>query len=206
MKIGFIGSGFMSGMHADSFAKLPETEIVAVCGSGKSNGAASFAEKFNCKVFSDYKEMFDTVEMDAVVIAIPPSAHCGQAEYAAEKGIHIFFEKPLALDINRAKSMQKAVNDNGVISMVGYHMRFGGAVQKLKNMIEDGSVGKVTMIDATYRANSLHSEWWRDVTKSGGQVFEQAIHLYDMAVNFLGEPVSLSAYLNNICQSNRGMH
>lgn len=199
LRIGFVGSGYMSGMHAESFLKLPDTEIVAVCGSGKGTGAASFGEKFGCQYFDDYIEMFDTVEMDVVVIAIPPYAHCGQTEYAAQKGIHIFLEKPLALDVERAKSMQKAINDNGVISMVGYHMRFGGAVRKLKKMIEDGSAGKVTMIDATYRANALHSEWWRDVTKSGGQVFEQAIHLYDMAYNFLGKPVSLSAYLNKLC-------
>lgn len=80
--------------------------------------------------------MFYTVEMDTVVIAIPPSSYCGQVEYAAEKGIHLFFEKPIALDLNRAKNMQKTVDDQGVISMVVYYMRFGRAFQKLKKMIE----------------------------------------------------------------------
>jgi predicted dehydrogenase len=75
------------------------------------------------------------------------------------------------------------------------------AVKELVKMIGDGTAGIPTLFDGRYDCNSLHSPWWRDRSKSGGQVFEQVIHTYDLAMHFLGEPDTVSALLSNICHT-----
>ena len=83
--------------------------------------------------------------------------------------------------------------------MTGYHMRFGGAVEKLVQLIDSGEAGRPTLFAANYECNSLHTPWWIDVNKCGGQVFEQVIHLYDMAYYIMGKAESVAGYIANLC-------
>ncbi len=66
-------------------------------------------------------------------------------------------------------------------------------------MIDDGTAGVPTLFDGRYEANALHGPWWRDRRKSGGQVFEQVIHLYDLALHFLGRPRVVAGFTTNLC-------
>jgi predicted dehydrogenase len=63
----------------------------------------------------------------------------------------------------------------------------------VRELIESGTCGKPLQYVAAYYCNSLHTEWWRDVTKSGGQLLEQMIHLYDMSRHLLGEAKGVAA-------------
>jgi len=78
-------------------------------------------------------------------------------------------------------------------------MRFGGAVRRLKTMIDNGDAGTPTLFDGRYECNALHGPWWRRRTGSGGQIFEQAIHLYDLALHLFGMPQSVSGHAANLC-------
>lgn len=200
LKIAILGMGNMGRAHAGSIMKMENVELVALC-SNPVDDAKKFAEENNlaCKVFDDGFKMIEEVEMDMIYICLPPFAHNGQLEAAADKGIHIFVEKPIALNLERGRNMLKAVERNRVITQVGYHMRFGSAVKKLKKYMEDGTAGKPTLYMANYECNSLHGPWWRDITKCGGQVFEQVIHLYDMSLYLMGEALSVNGYVANLC-------
>lgn len=187
----------MAGVHAKNLADLPDIHIAGVVGFDKT--AEDFAEKHEgCEVYPDYRSLIDHGNLDAVYITLPPFAHGGEVEYAAEKGVAVFIEKPIALTLERAESMNKAINQYGVISQVGYHMRFGYAVQKLKEMINNKEAGVPSLFDARYQCNSLHVSWWKDIKKSGGQLLEQAIHLYDLSQHLLGEAEAISAFKANI--------
>ena len=105
------------------------------------------------------------------------------------------------MTLEKAKSMAEAVKKAGVKSMVGYMMRYGSAVQKLKGMIDSGEAGAVTLFDARYECNSLHTPWWIHIEKSGGQIFEQIIHLYDLSMYFLGTPKSAVGFKANLCHA-----
>jgi predicted dehydrogenase len=199
IRVGFLGMGYMGTIHAANLQKMPGVQISALC-SAPADHAKEFAEKngLNCGVYEDGFKMLKEAEMDALYICLPPFAHSGQLEEAAEKGIHIFIEKPIALNLQRAKSMVSAVTKARVHTQVGYHMRFGGAVQKFMEMYRSGRTGKITLFSAAYECNSLHGSWWRDLRLCGGQVFEQVIHLYDMAFYMLGKPVSVSGHIANL--------
>jgi predicted dehydrogenase len=77
-------------------------------------------------------------------------------------------------------------------------MRFGAGVRKLKAMIDNGSAGKPTLLAGRYWCNMLGGAWWRDKSKSNGQVYEQVIHIYDLALHLFGEPTSISGLMDNL--------
>jgi len=200
IRIGIVGGGYMASVHAKNLATIENVEIAAICDPFVK--PENLIEAFGIKMYFDnFKKMIDEANVTAIVLTIPPFAHNGEVEYAAEKGVHVFMEKPVALTVDRAKSMADVIKRTGVTSMVGYMMRYGAAVSKLKEMIDSGKAGKVTLFDARYECNSLHTPWWKDKLKSGGQILEQIIHLYDLATHFAGAPKSVVGLTANLCHT-----
>jgi predicted dehydrogenase len=201
LKAGILGAGQMGRRHGTNLLKLDGVQVVAVCDNDRvrAEGLASVLSP-QTKAFDDFPRMLESCELNLLYICLPPFAHEGQLEAAAAKGIHIFIEKPIGIDTLRASLMVEAIRKAGVLSQVGYHMRFTENVAKLKALIDSGEAGKPTLFDARYACNSLHGKsWWMDRTQSGGQVFEQVIHVYDMAMYLLGEPATVAGFLENLC-------
>jgi len=199
IKVAILGMGGMGYAHADQLLKMDDVEIAALCST--SDNAQRFNESRGTAIpiYHDFDRMLEEVALDALYVNIPPYAHCGQIEKAAAKKIAVFTEKPLALTVERSESIARAVQENNVKSMMGYHMRFGGAVQHVKKLMNAGLTGKPTLYSAAYECNSLHSPWWIRKELCGGQVFEQVIHLYDMALYLMGPFDSLCGFVSNIC-------
>ncbi|MBQ2755096.1 MAG: Gfo/Idh/MocA family oxidoreductase [Oscillospiraceae bacterium] len=198
IRVAMLGMGGMGFEHAGNMLKMEDVEIVAMC-SATGGGDRFNAEKgLNIPVYSDFDEMLDKVEMDALYVCLPPFAHNGQIEKAAAKKIAVFTEKPIAINVERAESIAKAVRENGVVSMVGYHMRFGGAVKHVRKLMEEGITGRPIMYTAIYECNSLHTPWWIKRELCGGQVFEQVIHLYDMAYYIMGEVDTVAGFVEKL--------
>jgi predicted dehydrogenase len=194
----------MGRIHAKNLAAAPGVTLAAVC-----DFAAPAAQKLNADiaggaaaVYDNIDRMLDTAKLDALYVCLPPFAHEGQVEKAAARGLHLFIEKPLGLTVARAESITRAVEAAGVVSLVGYHMRHSEPVRRLKGMLDDGSAGKPTMFTGSFICNALHGAWWRDVNRSGGQLFEQAIHIYDLALHLLGQPVFTCGLAENLCHQN----
>jgi predicted dehydrogenase len=94
--------------------------------------------------------------------------------------------------------MVAAVEKAGVVTQVGFMYRFGAVAQRVKALIATGQAGLPGLMSARYFCNSLHSEWWRNKEKSGGQVFEQAIHMIDLMRYLLGDAVTAYSLQNNL--------
>ena len=202
LRIAIAGAGYIASVHARCLRARPDTAIVGVCDLDAAKAAAFIAQHApGATPYSGFAAMLDGCKPDAVYLALPPFANDGQAELAAARGIHLFLEKPIALTSSRASAIAAAVRRAGVVSQVGHHMRFGAAVQRLRAAIGDGSAGRVTLFQAAYRCNSLHGPWWRDRTKSGGQVLEQVIHLYDLARFLCGEAAQAWGLQANLCHA-----
>jgi predicted dehydrogenase len=203
VKAAILGAGNMGKGHAKRL-KEAGAQVVSVC--DKSAAAReNFMTEVNdssIKEYSDFAEMLEKEEIQALFICIPPFAQKGQFEQAAQKGIHIFIEKPIALNTEVGKKMVEAAENNGIITRVGFHMRQGAAVKKLKGLIAEGKAGRPVLFHGDYYCNSLHTPWWRNVDLCGGQIFEQAIHVYDMCRNLMGDPKYAIGLMNNLCHSN----
>lgn len=201
IRVGMLGMGNMGRAHIEQLRKMDDVEVVALCSA--KDGARRYNAEFgtNYPVYDDFLKMLDEVEMDAVYVTLPPYAHDGQIEAAAKKKLAVFTEKPLAITVERAQSIADAVRENCVKSMMGYHMRFGGAVKHVRALMEQGLTGRPTLYSANYECNSLHAPWWIRRELCGGQVFEQIIHLYDMAYFMMGDFDSVTGYVANLCHT-----
>ena len=200
LRTAFIGTGAIANTHARALAAIDDIELVAFT-DVDADRARKFADAHaggKGGVYTDFAEMFERTPLDVVYICLPPFAHTNEVEMAADRGVHYLIEKPIALDAATARRMVEATEKAGVRSQVGFHYRFGEAVETVKGLIADGRAGEPGLFTGRYFCNSLHSAWWRDKSKSGGQVTEQLVHQLDLARHFFGEPVSVFARAANL--------
>jgi len=177
-KVGIIGCGGIAGTHISLLSKMSDVQLVAFCDVVREK-AQDLSSKLGGNVYEDFHKMMGTEKFDVVYICLPPFAHTDEVQVAAEKGINIFIEKPIALTMRLADDMARAVNKSGVRSQVGYLLRFGAGVERAKELIESGKAGDISLVQGRYFCNFIGGPWWRDRTKSGGQLVEQSTHLYD---------------------------
>lgn len=201
LRIGLLGCGGFAHRHARNLQLLGDAvAMVAFCNRTPAK-AADFAARYGTKdaaVFADHRAMLTQTPLDAVIITLPPFAHGDEVALAAERGVHVFIEKPIALRSEDGWRMVEAAERAGIVTQVGFMYRFGTAVETFKALIDDGTAGPVGLMTARYFCNALHAPWWRARDKSGGQFVEQVIHLVDLMRYLMGDPISAYARQANL--------
>jgi len=186
IRIGFVGTGgIATHRHMPALQKIEGVEMVAMCDVAEER-AKQAAETFGGQPFTDYRRMFDTVEMDAVYVCLPPFAHEDAELIAAKKGLHLFAEKPVALTMDKALEIMEAVEKAGVLSAVGYGPRNTAGGRQLKQFLADKTVVLAGMTRYG-RVAGGDTHWWRVMNKSGGALVEQTTHGVDLLLYVLGD-------------------
>ena len=200
LRTAIIGCGRFAGRHAALLAQLDQVELVGFC-NRTIEKAIAYNDTYahgRARVFTDYASMFEELALDLVYICLPPYAHGNEVELACRHGAHFLIEKPIALDMALANRMAAQVADSGVKSQVGFQLRHGAGTLRLKQALQANPPPHGAFMTLAYACNSLHSAWWRERDKSGGQLVEQAIHLLDLTRYFLGEPSEVFAAQANL--------
>jgi predicted dehydrogenase len=201
LRTAILGCGGFAHRHAQNLITLPdEIELAAFCDHHDYN-AREFSDKYTdgkASLFTDPRDMFEKANLDLLVICLPPFAHADEVELAAQHGVHVFMEKPIALSSEHAWQMVEAAEQAGIKTQVGFMFRFGAAIERIKELLASGEVGPAGLMSARYFCNSLHAPWWRDRSKSGGQLVEQVIHMVDLMRYLMGEAVSVYSRQENL--------
>src|SRR4051812_32782400 len=113
LRIGLVGLGTMGRSHLEKEQALGEAKIVAVADVVPA-AVAEMKERYGVGGFSSDREMIDSGQVEAVLIATPHPFHCPIAVYAAERGLHVLSEKPLAVTVAEADRMVAAARQAGV--------------------------------------------------------------------------------------------
>jgi len=187
VRLAFIGSGGVANwQHFDNLEPMDAAEIVAIC-DVDGDSARSAAERFDAGVYTDHRALYEEAELDAVFVCLPPFAHEDQELMAAERGIDLFVEKPLALSAEKAGAIDECIEENGVIAQVGYNWRYSPGLDRARELLRDRTIG---FVDGRWWGGVMGGEghWWRRADRSGGQVVEQATHLFD-AIRYLAGDV-----------------
>lgn len=195
VKIGLMGSGFVSEIHADSLKRVAQAEIYAVASPSKGH-AAAFAQRHGIPhYFTDYRKMLEMDELEMVVLGIPNYLHCQATCDAAAAGKHVVCEKPLCMNLAEADAMIKACAKAGVKLMYAEELCFTPKYVRLKKLVEEGALGKVFMLKQSEKHDGPHSPWFWDVEKSGGGVtLDMGCHAFEFFRWMLGKPKALSVY------------
>ncbi len=185
VKIGFIGAGGNARGHMTRLGDVDEATIVAICDLSEE-AAQDAADEFGGAVYTDYREMLDAAEMDALYVSIPPFAHTDAEILAAEAGLHLFVEKPVVMDVDHGLEILSAIRDAGVLSSVGYQLRLMETSQRIKSYLQDRQVAMIS----SHRWGGLPGvAWWRVMDQSGGQLHEQTTHQVDLMRYLTGHEI-----------------
>ncbi len=188
LKIGFVGCG-INKIHMRNLSAMEGVRLVAFADMEEEK-VRTIAAQYGGQAYTDARAMLDTEKLDALYVAVPPAAH-GLEIQAVQKGIHIFAEKPVAVSMETAQEIAGAIKKAGVISSVGYHLRYKAVTRRAKEILADKAVA---MAVGAWMCDMPRTPWWRQKSLSGGQMVEQATHICDMFRWLVGEVEEVSAF------------
>jgi len=203
LRVAVIGCGNISVMHLDSARALEEADLVAVCDI-KPERAKAAAEKYGTTYYTDYFEMFEKENLDAVHICLPHYIHTKVSIDAFNYGINVISEKPMSIKFEDAVNAVETAEIKGLKYGIIFQCRYNTPSQLVKKRITDGRLGLVKCARTTltwYRPDNYYekSDWKGTWDKEGGGVIiDQAIHSLDLA-NWMidSTPVEIQSSLHN---------
>lgn len=190
LRLGLIGAGWISSVHLAALDRLDRTMLVGVA-SARLESAEATAVPRGAAAYDDAERMLDEQRPDVVYVAVPPSAAVAACEAVLERGIPFLAEKPLAAtDAEGPARVAAAIADRGIVVAVGYHLRSLERLSEVRARLADNPA---RLVAARWNDSTPPPAWWRREVDGGGQVIEQATHLYDLARFLVGEAEVLGA-------------
>ena len=199
VNVGLIGSKFMGKAHAHAYTdvgiffdlKLRPVKRL-ICARGED--LPGLADRYGFEEWTrDWREVVERPDIDVVDISAPSLLHKEITIAAADAGKHVFCEKPLAMTLEDAREMVEAVERAGIVHTIGFNYRKAPALALAKQMIEDGSIGRIFHFRGIYSQDWLVDPGfplaWRLRKKDAGagSSWDMGAHVVDLARYLVGE-------------------
>ena len=202
LKVGVVGVGWAGQQHIKAFSNVDGVEVVAVAGMEAELLAQLQTEYKIPNGFARWEELLELDGLDAISVAVPTFLHAPITIAALERGLHVLSEKPLARNGEEGAAMVAAARQAGRVLDVVFNHRRRGDIKKLKNIIDDGELGRPYYAKASWLRRrgipTLGSWFTNPELAGGGPLADIGVHVLDYALHLLGEPkvvsVSASAY------------
>jgi predicted dehydrogenase len=186
-------SGMWGPRIADAAARAPGLRVVTCYGRDEER-RREFARERGVEAAASFEAAVEHPEVEAVLLVTPNDLHAEQALACAERGRHVFVEKPIADTLEAAEQMRAALAAAGLVLAVGHGMRRLGAARRTKELLDDGALGTVVLAEANWSLTSKPNpnawRWYRE-RNCGGPVMQLGVHHADTLAYWLG-PVARS--------------
>ncbi len=198
LRIGIIGTGGIANSHIDSYKKQPDVEVVAGADLIPGKAEKFFeAHEVDAKAFTDYKEMIDTMNLDAVSVCTYNRTHAECTIYALEHGLPVLLEKPMTVTLEEAIAIREAEKKSGKIVSVGFQPRFDANMQMIKKIVQSGELGRIYYVQTGGgRRHGIPVSWsetFIENDKAGlGALGDIGCYSIDLVMNALGNPKPLT--------------
>ena len=198
LRIGIIGTGGIANSHIESYKKQPDVEIVAGADLIPGKAEKFFKDhKVEAKAFTDYKEMVDTMNLDAVSVCTYNRTHAECTIYALEHGLPVLLEKPMTVTLEEAIAIREAEKKSGKIVSVGFQPRFDANMQMIKKIVQSGELGRIYYVQTGGgRRHGIPVSWsetFIENDKAGlGALGDIGCYSIDLVMNALGNPKPLT--------------
>ena len=190
LRLAVLGYGFIADLHTQAAREAGLT--VSVVAGHHGERAAEFAKRHGiARSTTDWAAAVSDDDVDAVVIGTPNALHHPQTMAALAAGKHVLVEKPMAIDVARAKAMKQAAEAAGRVLLVGHMWRYREEVIDLRDRIAAGAIGRPVRT----RGYGIHAGWgpggWFTDPElaGGGALIDMGIHAIDTVRFVLGDPV-----------------
>ena len=195
INVGLLGAGRIAGVHATAISSHPSSSLIAVADINHA-AAQTLASSYGCEV-RDTEQILADKSIDAVLIATSTNTHSELMEQATAAGKAVLCEKPVDLDLQRARECQMRIQKTGQPVMIGFNRRFDPNFAALQYALSEGEIGKAEILSITsFDPAPPPIEY---IKVSGGLFKDMMIHDFDMANFIKGEaPIKLSAIASSI--------
>lgn len=195
LRVGVIGVGGIAvGCHLPYWQELENegrVELVGVCDLIKSRVAVG-QERFGArKGYTDYKKMLREDQYDIIDICTHNRWHCPMTVDALKAGAHVLVEKPMAMNAKESQAMIQAAHKSRKKLMVAQHMRFEAPHEKLKDVVERGTLGQIYTASAVWLRRRGIPGWGKfHIRKEslGGPLIDIGVHMMDLCMWLMGFP------------------
>lgn len=190
--VGLVGLGRMGRFHAANFAgRIPRARLVRIVDADKKVALENSEQLGGVEWSTDYADLLEDPEIEAVVVASPTPLHAEMTEAAARAGKHVFCEKPISLDLKRAYQAIDAVRRAGVKMQAGFHRRFDPDYRAAWEKVSAGDLGEVYLFRTSLR--DMRSPGAEFLKGSGGLFADVTLHDFDAARWLVGEIEEVTA-------------
>ena len=199
-----IGAGYFSRFQYEAWTRIPEVEITALCNSNLER-AQGIMKPYGVKNhYTDYKEMIIKEKPDFVDIITPPETHFEMCKFAADHGVHIICQKPLAPTIEESQKIVDYVSKKNVRFVVHENFRFQPWHREIKNIINQDDIGDLFSLNFRSRMGDGWGEdaylsrqpYFRDYKKL--LIYETGVHFIDTFRYHAGEVESVYGILKRL--------
>ena len=179
IRFGLIGAGRHGSRYAKHIVEdIPQAELVAVCRRDRQEGE-TFAAKYNCTYYADYRQLLDDVRVDAIVIVVPPSLHKHVVTAACQAGKHVLVEKPFVTSVAEGRQLLEILLRSRSRCMVAQTLRLNAVVQALKEYLPQ--IAPLHSLYLSQRFEPSPLVWLDHKTESGGGiVLHTGVHSFDL--------------------------
>jgi predicted dehydrogenase len=186
--LALIGTGMWAGQLARAAARAPSVELVT-CFSRDAVKRETFAAEAGCEAAPTFEAAVEDPRVEAVLLVTPNYPHAEQGAACAERGKHVFVEKPIADTLEDGRALRAACEDAGVALLVGHQLRRLGAARAVKRLVDEGSLGRVVLAELNFSLTGTlkPSSWrYRRRTCPGGPLLQLGVHHADNLLYWLG--------------------
>jgi scyllo-inositol 2-dehydrogenase (NADP+) len=202
IRAAIIGLGKMGLSHQSIVNTHPGIELKAVCDT--SGYVLDVLSKYTGVVtYTDYEKLLASEALDCVFVATPSRYHAEVVTAALQRNLHVFCEKPFALDPYTGYRLAELAENRRLVNQVGYHYRFVAAFNEAKRLLERKIIGNLHHVRAeAYGPVVLRpkgSTWRSQKSEGGGCLFDYSCHAIDLINYLVGRPITVSGtVLNNV--------
>ncbi len=198
LKIGIIGCGSIAESHAWAIENDGRALLSALCDTDPEK-LSKLDSRRNCRLYSDWKEMLCSADIQAVALCLPHHLHEQALVDALEAGKHVICEKPLAVSLEQLARMKTAAlnaEERGIFSFGIFQHRFSPLIGEVRNLIRENTLGQTLGGDITFLCTRppayYESDSWRGtwLEEGGGTLINQGIHTLDLLHYLIGRPES----------------
>jgi len=182
-RTGIIGCGRVANTHAAAYINVPATDLVAASDLIEPK-LKEFGSKYNIPaLYTDYQEMLEKEALDIVSVCTWPDAHCESSIVAAESGVNVICEKPMALTLAEADQMIEAASKASVKLAISHQRRCCPYHLHAKQLLDEGAIGKLIAVRGEGGGGA------------GFGLMNTATHLFDQIRIFAGDVSWIAAHV-----------
>ena len=204
VRVALIGIGSWSSVIANAVQRSNKLEM-ATCYTRNPEKRAAFSRKYGCDREKSVEDVLKRTDVDGVLLTTPNAVHAEHALSAARHGKHVYVEKPIANTMSDGRKMVAACRDAGVALLVGHDMRRLAGFRKMKELIEQGAIGKPVMVESNFSARlgfELTPDKWRwygnDSGCPAGALMTMGVHHADTLNHFFGPVKKVFSFFSKL--------